>query len=323
MRVYGPEETRAALEMTTCIEALERAMLALSAGRVSTVPRSFLPTDDRGSHLGIMPAYSSELQLIAIKLITLTPANGATSLPTIQGLVLVMDLETGRPTAAFDAAVFTELRTAAASALATRSLARSDAVSCGIFGAGTQARSHIQAMMAVRPIESFCIWARSPGKAAAFVAEQQAGFAVPLRVGSAREAGACDIVCTVTSAHEPVLAGDWVKEGAHVNLVGAHAATHREADSALIARAALYVDSLASLEYEGGDLRIPLSEGAIERASIRGEIGGVLAGSVPGRSDAHEITVYNSVGLAAQDLYVASALVESLGLQGRFLLPSV
>jgi len=237
--------------------------------------------------------------------VSLHPRNPGKGLPAIQGFVALFDHETGTPVALVDGAEITGMRTAAASGLATRLLARPDARTVGIFGTGVQAATHLEAMMAVRRIESAVVWGRAPEKAEAF-AERQTGLrGLPVRSGSAEEAASCDILCTVTGSSEPVVRGAWVSDGAHVNLVGAHAPTSREADTALIARGRVYVDSLESTLHEGGDLLIPIQEGAIGQQHIVGEIGRLVTGDIPGRQSPADVTIYNSLGIVGQDLVAA------------------
>ena len=159
----------------------------------------------------------------------------------------------------------------------------------------------------MRDIREVRVWGRSHAAAVGFAQRHAAAGKGPaiVAVGSAAEAAACDVVCVVTGAREPVIEGRWVRPGAHVNLIGAHTATAREADSALIARARVYVDSKLAAEREAGDVLIPLGEGAIGRDHVVAEIGEVLLGRVPGRRDDREVTVYKSLGLVAQDLILA------------------
>jgi ornithine cyclodeaminase len=197
------------------------------------------------------------------------------------------------------------MRTAAASGLATRLLARPEARTVGIFGTGVQAATHLEAMMAVRPIESVLVWGRTPEKAKVF-AEQQSGLrGVPVRTATAEETAGCDLVCTVTGSPEPVVRGEWVSDGAHINLVGAHSPNSREADTALVVRGRVYVDSLESTLNEGGDLLIPMQEGAIDKDHIVGEIGRLVTGDIPGRQTPRDVTIYNSLGIVGQDLVAA------------------
>jgi ornithine cyclodeaminase len=213
--------------------------------------------------------------------------------------------------AVIDGTEITALRTAAVSGLATRELARADASSLGVFGTGVQAARHIAAVSAVRPIEEIRIWGRDSGRAGQLAGQlagqvcQDTGITVQA-VSDPVDAAACDILCTVTGSAEPVLKGEWVQPGAHINLVGAHSLETREADTALVARSSVYVDLLASVWAEAGDIVIPIQEGAIGEDHILGELGQLLAGEIRGRTDAAEVTLYKSLGLAAQDLYAAN-----------------
>ncbi len=304
--IVNAEQVRALLPMAECVDAMEPAMIAASTGTVAIPPRLISPLIDESGFFALMPGSSAELGTYGAKVISLHPANPSQGLPAIQGFVTLFDHQTGAPVAIIEGAEVTGIRTAATSGLATRELARPDASSCGVFGNGVQAETHIDAMCAVRPIEEILIWARDPGKARDFAAGQAERTGRVVRVTEdPAEAAACDVVCTVTSSPEPVLNGDWVQPGAHVNLVGAHSLTTREADTELIAKAALYVDLMESCRNEGGDFMIPLKEGAIGEEALVGEIGQLLNGSIPGRADDQQITVYNSLGMTAQDLFAA------------------
>jgi ornithine cyclodeaminase len=225
----------------------------------------------------------------------------------IQGFVALFDQDSGAPVALVDGAVITELRTAAASGLATRELARKDAQSCGILGTGVQAVSHIAAMCAVRSLREIVLWGRDFDKASRLARRQApvTGLAVRATRDPA-DAAACDVVCTVTGSASPVLQGDWVRPGAHVNLVGSHTLDTREADTPLLQKSLVYVDSMEAVRNEGGNIMIPIAEGALHERHIVGEIGQLLNGDIAGRTEASAITLYNSLGIAAQDLYAAS-----------------
>jgi len=216
-----------------------------------------------------------------------------------------------------EGASVTAIRTAAASGLATRELARRDAKTHGIFGTGVQAVTHIDAIAAVRPIERVVVWGRNAEKARELAGTQSARTGLDIVAADApRRAAECDIVSTVTAAREPILMGDWIRPGTHVNLVGAHEPDAREADSALVARARVYVDSLASAMHEAGDLLMPIAEGLITRDHIVGEIGAVLEGDLANRRDDREITLYKSLGIVAQDLFAADCVLTALGRSG-------
>jgi len=311
--IIGAETVRRLLPLPACIEAVDRAMRAFSSGLVVTPDRIIAPLADGASYLVVMPGELRTVPVYGCKIISLHPANPARARPAVQGFVALFDSHTGTPLALVDGAEVTRLRTAAASALATRKLARPEAATHGILGAGAQAASHLEAIACVRPITGVRVWARDHGKARAFATRHHAAGTAPIEaVADAAAAAACDVVSVVTNAPEPVLRGAWLRPGAHLNLVGAHEAEHREADSDAVAGAAVYVDSRRAALQEAGDLLIPIAEGRIGEAHIRGELGEVLEGRVRGRESAEQVTLYKSLGLAAQDLFAAVAVLEAV-----------
>lgn len=308
LQIIDAAQVRARLSMRECIDSMADAMVAVTTGTIAAPLRTIMPVADGTGYFALMPGSASEPRIYGAKIVSLHPQNPSQGLPAVQGFVVLFDPDTGTPVALIDGAEITTLRTAAASALATRTLAQPAARTLGIVGCGVQAASHLEAICCVRDIEQVLVWGRSRDKAHAFVEREGAKRDVPLRVASARDAAACDIVCVATGAHEPVIEGAWLRPGSHVNLVGAHSATTREADTALIARASVFVDSLESAFKEAGDILLPIQERAIDRTHVRGEIGAVLLGRVAGRRSADEITVYKSLGLVAQDLIAAHAV---------------
>lgn len=311
MRIINATGVRRLLPMGECIDVMAEAMAALSSGALAIPPRLLAPLANRSDALLLMPGSSTALARYGAKVISLHPDNPARGFPAVQGFVALFDRDNGAPIALLEGGEVTAIRTAAASGLATRLLAREDATRCGIFGTGVQAVSHIDAMLAVRPIEEILIWGRDAGRTQALAEAQSQRTGKAIRAtADPEEAAACPIVCTVTGASEPVLKGAWVLPGTHINLVGAHTLSTREADTELIVRAALYVDSLESNANEGGDFMIPLREGAIAEGAILGEIGRVVSGSLPGRTGPDQVTVYNSLGITAQDLYAACHVLD-------------
>lgn len=312
MRVLNAATVRRLLSMQQCIEIMDAAMRAVSSGSVSMPPRSFVPLTDPDAHLLLMPGSAPELPAYGTKIIGLHHGNKARHLPVIQGLVALFDSETGTPVAIIEGATVTAIRTAAASGLATRALARTSASSHGVLGTGVQAATHIEAIACVRDIGEVRVWGRDRVKARSFADDQSRRFGLDVTaVESAAEAVGCDIVSAVTGAREPILEGACLSPGAHVNLLGGHTPTEREADSDAIARSSVYVDVLASAHAEAGDILIPVAEGRIGWRDVVGEIGQVLAGEVAGRIDDTQITLYKSLGTVAQDLFVANYLFEA------------
>ena len=307
MLIINRKEVERLLPMADCIDAMAEAMRAASSGAVSMPPRLFTTLADDSGLLGLMPGSVLDPPFFGAKVISLRFDNPAKGLPTVQGYVSLFDHGTGTPVALIEGSSVTAIRTAAASGLATRELARQDARTHGIFGTGVQAVTHIDAVSSVRGIGRVIVWGKDAGKTRRFAAQQAVRTGLEVRATEdPAEAAACDVVSTVTAATEPVLMGEWLQPGSHVNLVGVHTPDAREADTATVRRSRVYVDLMESAMNEAGDLLVPLGEGAISAAHILGEVGQVLTGAVPGRTAEADITLYKSLGIVAQDLYVAA-----------------
>jgi ornithine cyclodeaminase/alanine dehydrogenase-like protein (mu-crystallin family) len=307
MRIINRQEVERLLPMAACIDVLADAMRAASGGAVSMPLRMFTPLADDSGSFGLMPGSTLDPPFFGAKVISLLPGNPARGLPMVQGYVSLFDHGTGRPVALIEGASVTAIRTAAASGLATRELARANARTHGLFGTGVQAVTHIDAVACARDIREVVVWGRDAEKTRRFAKEQSARVRADVRAtDDPAEAAGCDVVSTVTAATQPVLKGEWLKPGCHVNLVGVHTPTAREADTAAITRSRVYVDLMESALNEAGDLLVPIGEGAIDERHILGEIGQVLAGAVPGRTDESDITLYKSLGIVAQDLFAAA-----------------
>ncbi len=291
MRVLDEPAVSARLHMATLIPAIGRALRALAAGSVVQPVRTIVPIAEHRGFLGSMPAYVDGH--LGVKLVTFYPH--ATGPHTHHAVILMFDAATGAPQAMLDGRLITEMRTAAASAVATDALARRDAHVLAILGSGVQARSHLEAMRLVRDIRDVRVW--SPRHAAAFARDHGVHAAAS---AEAAVRGA-DIICVATSAQQPVLHGAWVAPGAHINAVGATRPDWRELDDALVARATLFVDSAEAATRESGDVIAALAAGRTAT-----EIGTVAEGAST-RRGADEVTLFKSVGVAVED--VASAVL--------------
>jgi len=317
LTIINAEQTKALLPMSECINAMEPAMIAASTGSMRIPPRLIFSLIDDSGFFAAMPGSAAEMSAFGAKVVSFLPGNPAKGRPAIGGFVTLFDHETGEPRAIIDGRVITDVRTAAASGMATRRLARKDARTCGIFGTGGQADVHIEAMCAVRRVEEVVIWGRNLVRAEALAERHAHRRGVTVRAtADPEEAGACDMVCTATISPEPVLKGEWVRPGAHVCLVGAHNLATREADTDLIVKSSVYVDLLESTRNEGGDIMIPVQEGAINENHIIGEIGQLLTGVIEGRENDEQITVYNSLGVVSQDLYAAQHVLQQAEARG-------
>jgi alanine dehydrogenase len=295
--------------MQECIEVMERALRQMARGDALLPLRTVIRLSDTPNAFACMPAVlgRAESASLGAKIITVFPGNDATTLDSHIGAVLLFDSRTGALVAIADASSVTAIRTAAVSGVATRLLARDDARTLALLGAGVLALPHIEAICAVRPVQRVRVWNRSRARADALVERvRRRKDLVHIEVAiceSAREAVAgADVICTITSSRTPVLEGAWVPRGAHINAVGASLPTARELGSALVAGAKLFVDRRESAFKEAGDFLIPLGEGVIAETHIRGELGDVLDGRVQGRTADGEITIFKSLGLAIEDI---------------------
>jgi ornithine cyclodeaminase/alanine dehydrogenase-like protein (mu-crystallin family) len=298
------------LPMETCVPLMRDALTSLSRGDVVLPLRSLVRLPDGSGILGLMPGYLGEPKSFGLKVVTVMPGNHGTPYDSHQGVVMLFGTEHGEPLAIMDATAITAIRTAAASAAATDVLARGDAGDLALIGSGAQARTHLAAMRAVRPLRRVRVWSRSRANAERFARDIEAadGIAVEVAANGEEAVRGADLVCTTTASREPVLRGAWLSPGAHVNAVGACFPTARELDSEAVRRSRFYTDCRESCEKEAGDFLIPCGEGAIDGAHLRGELGEVLIGTVEGRTSRDDITVYESLGVAMEDLAAAHAI---------------
>jgi ornithine cyclodeaminase len=312
IRVLRAAEVRALLPMKDCVELMRRAMIALSEGRAVVPLRSVMAMPDARGMLGNMPGYLADPECFGVKLVSLMPHNKPPQYSSHLGLVLLFEAEHGCPVAILDAAEITAIRTAAASGLATRLLARPDAGDLAILGAGEQARSHLEAMLAVRPLRRIRVWARDRAKAEVFAGTEGARHGVAIETsGSVPEAVAgADIICTLTKAREPILLGDWISRGAHLNVVGSSIASAAEIDTAAVVQSRFFVDCRNSTVNEGGEYLRASRSGAVTAGHIAAEIGEVANDTRPGRTSDDQVTLYKSLGVAPQDLASAHYVLE-------------
>lgn len=306
MLVITQKEVMELLPMEACIEIMEAVLADLSTGQAVQSLRTVVPVQG-GNLMGLMPAYLKRDQKVGAKVITVFPDNHGKHLPSHQGFVSLFDSTTGQLEAIIDGKKITSIRTAAVSAVATKLLATPDAATLAILGTGEQARSHIEAMLLVRPIRHIKVWGPSAERAQKLKEETESKYNVSVEAASSVEDAVrdADIVCTVTAATTPIVSADWFKEGAHINAVGACRPKDRELDTETVRRSELFVDRKESAINEAGDYLIPLQEGAIADEHIVGELGELILNTVKGRRSDHAITLFKALGLASEDLAAA------------------
>jgi len=312
MLTLSNADIHALLPMETAIDLVAHAMATTSKGGATLPLRHAMPLD-APNLLGIMPGALTEPACYGTKLISLYPNNPAEGFSSHLGLMVLFEREHGTPMAIMDAGLLTAIRTAAASAVATRTLARPEATVLAIVGTGEQAQFHVNSICAVRPISELRIAGRNQQRAkdfAAKIAEKHSDLQVNAASDVREAVQGADIVCTVTSARDTVLQGDWIEEGTHVNAVGASIPTLREIDEALVVKSALFVDYRPSALAQARDIIEALEVEVISQSHILGEIGEVLDGQVSGRQNAEQITLYRSMGIASQDLICAHYAAE-------------
>jgi ornithine cyclodeaminase len=298
------------LPIDACVPLMRDALKSLSRGDVVLPLRSAVWLPDRSGLLGLMPGYLGEPRSFGLKVVSVMPGNHGTPYDSHQGVVILFGVVHGEPLAVLDAAAITAVRTAAASAAVTDALARADAGDLALLGSGAQARTHLAAMRAVRPLRRVRIWSRNRANAERFAREETANAGVEIEVAATGEEAVrdADLICTTTASKDPVLRGAWLSPGAHVNAVGSCFATHRELDAEAVRRARFFTDCRASCEHEAGDFLIARGEGAVADAHLLGEVGEVLLGTLPGRTSRDDVTVFESLGIAVEDLAAAHAI---------------
>jgi len=307
VRILDEHDVRQLLPMNECIDVMADALAALARGEVHNPLRFVVRPPGEASLMGLMPAHrGGSSPLYALKAVAIFPGNSARGLDSHQGFVALFDGETGETRALLNAGGITAVRTAAVSGVATRLLARSDAKTLTILGAGIQARSHLDAMRSVHEFERIVVWSRTPGKLDG--AEDAASAEEAVR--------AADVLVTATSAAEPIIDRSWLKPGVHINAVGSSIATTRELDTATMRDAGLFVDRRESTVNEAGDFLFPQREGVIGPEHIRAEIGELLLGTGEGRRSDEELTVFKSLGLAVEDLAAAEHVLRRAEAEG-------
>lgn len=309
MIIITRDEVYEKLSMPRCISLMKEALSGLEDGTNSQNVRTIM--DIPKGALAFMPCYLGARRSFGAKVISVYPGNSAEGYPSHQGYVILFDETRGEPAALADACAITEIRTAAASGAATDLLARQDSRHLAILGSGAQAVTHLEAMLSVRDIRSVTVWSYHRAHAERYadtMGQKYPALAISVCDTVAEAVREADIICTVCRSRDPFLFGDMVKPGTHINAVGTCSPTTREVSSDLTARSRLYVDQAAACKAESGEYLIPLKEGVIAGDHIVGSIGAVLLGAVPARQNDTEITLFDSLGLAVEDVICADDL---------------
>lgn len=304
MKIVEAKEVVQRLTMPVCIDLMREAFVLLENGK-AVQPVRTLTKFPMGEVFGFMPAYLGSDDYFGAKVVNAIPHNTGTGYPSHNGYVIIFETPHGQCVGMADAGAITQIRTGAASGVATDLLARKDVKTLAIIGAGAQGRSHLEAMLCVRPqIEEVHVYDIRREASEGYKTEMEDRFERPIVVCGSVQKAVCDadIICTLTPSKEPYLEADWVKPGTHINAVGTFSPTTREVTSELMAKSSLFADQIEALKKEAGEYLIPLQEGLITENHIKGSIGQLLLNQAQGRTSETEITLFNALGLAVEDV---------------------
>jgi ornithine cyclodeaminase len=317
--IVNHHEVQQWLSMSECIDTMAEVFKMLSQNNAVNPLRHLMWLPDKSGLIGMMPAAIGENQVMGLKAISVFPGNHATEYDSHQGAVLLFETGNGRLLAIVDASQITAIRTAAVSGVATKLLARKNAKNLAILGSGVQARSHLDAMQVVCKIKQVSVWSRNLGHSQEFAHRESERCSISIEaVDSAKRAvEEADIICTVTSSENPVLQGNWISPGTHINAVGSSVPFARELDTAAVLKSKLFVDRRESTLNEAGDFLIPKKEGAINDAHILAELGDILLNKTEGRTSAADITLFKSLGLAVEDIAAAHFIYRKILNEGK------
>lgn len=312
------DEVRRLLPMYECMDVMADALKTLTRGDAILPLRPIMWLPEKFGVLGMMPSYLGDIRALGLKVITVFPHNHGTKFDSHIGAVMLFEAGHGQLLSIMDASQITAIRTAAVSGVATRLLAREDAHNLAILGSGVQARSHLAAMLRARDIRRIRVWSRDPEHAQKFAKRESRRHGVTVEPAwTVQEAvSGVDIICTATAAPEPILKGEWVESGTHINAVGSSVPFARELDTEAVVKSRMFVDRRESTLNEAGDFLFPKGEGAITDAHILGELGELLLDQVEGRRANDEVTLFKSLGLAIEDLAAAHQVYKKAIEQG-------
>lgn len=303
MKIIEEKEVLERLSMEKCMELMKSALMDLETGKGMQPMRNVIRLP-HGNLFGFMSAYLGDGDCFGAKILTAFPGNAGTQYPSHIGYVMMFDAEHGTVLGMADANAITMIRTGAVSGVATELLSREDASHLAIIGAGAQGRSHLEAIRLVRDIKKVTVYDISKTQAEKFAADSKERFGIDVVICDDVESCVkdADIICTVTPSKEAYLKAEWVKKGAHINAVGTFSPDKREVTSQLMAASKLYADQVEALKKESGEYLVPLQEGLITEDHVVGSIGQVLLGKAPAREDEAEITLFDALGLAMEDV---------------------
>lgn len=308
-RVLAKNEVSRLLSMEEAILAVEEAFGQYAKKNAHMPPKMYIDFKKYNGDLRVMPAYLDYGDVAGVKVVNVHPGNKAKNLPTVMATIVLNDPKTGFPLAVMDGTFITAMRTGAAAAVAAKYLAKENSDTAGLVGAGVQARTQLLALSKVLDLRKVFVSDVNGDYADKFAKEMAELLGVKITVSSVKEAMAADVVSTVTPAHAPVVQNSWVHEGTHINAIGADAPGKEELDPQILRRAKIVIDDWEQCTHSG-EINVPISKGIISTKDIYSSLGEIVAGMKPGRQGEKEITVFDSTGLAIQDIATAKLVFE-------------
>jgi len=320
------DDVKQLLTVDDVLEAVEAAFREKALGRVQMPPKVYLFYGKYGGDLRVMSSYMESLDASAVKIVNSHPKNRERGFPTVMATIVTVDPETGAPLCIMGGTWITAMRTGAAAGVATKYLARKNSRKIGLVGAGVQASAQLIAVAHVANLNEVRVYDKDEGTAESFAQKMQSQYPSMKIVAAetAQEAvGDADIICTSTPSKQPALKSEWVKLGVHINAMGADAPGKQEIESLLLEGGKIVVDALEQ-SCHCGEVNVPISTGIFSKEKINGELGEIVAGKKQGRVSEEEITIFDSTGLALQDLVTArlaylKAVDRGLGTQFNFI----
>lgn len=303
-------DVKSVLDMTSTLLAVESGFREHGLKKVQMPPKSYLYFEKHNGDLRTMPSFMENKDIAGVKIVNVHPENREKGLPTVMAVVVLNSTETGAPLAVMDGSYLTDMRTGAAGGVAAKYLARQDSKVVGMVGLGDQARTQLLAISEVMDIEEVKVTCRKPGSCDSFEKEMKPVVNCDIiRKDSIKEVCECDILVTTTPVRSPIVMSEWVQEGTHINAIGADAMGKQELDPALLKRSKVVVDDIVQASHSG-EVNVPISSGVFSENDIYAELGEVVAGIKSGRESDEEITIFDSTGLAVQDLVTANLVYE-------------
>ncbi|ETA66994.1 L-alanine dehydrogenase [Methanolobus tindarius DSM 2278] len=294
------------IDMPLTLSAVENGFREHGLKKVQMPPKSYLYFENHNGDLRTMPSFMEEKDIAGVKIVNVHPDNREKGLPTVMAVIVLNSTETGAPLAIMDGTHVTDMRTGAAGGVAAKYLARKDSHVVGMVGTGGQARTQLLALSEVMDIEEVKITCRNTGHCDSFEKDMKKVVSCDFkRKQSIKDVCDCDVLVTTTPVREPVVKAEWIHEGTHINAIGADAVGKQELESSIMKKARIIVDDIVQASHSG-EVNVPLSQGVISESDIHAELGEIVAGVKKGRLSDDNITIFDSTGLAVQDLVTAN-----------------